>query len=663
MEYMLIGSPDELKDMVNHYLTKKSWAFDVETLGENRLDPRRNDVAWISFACDDHNDVIPMGHPNGELLEVRYPLLKAGKVRQDKGLPEKPSDYSKDIKKAERIWEAPPSQLSRGEVFEALRPLFASDSTKVGHNVKFDVTSVQKYLPEFPSGPFFDTRTFDWVRDSSQYGKLSLADCVKRHLGKEMEKGVGADISIHSFNVVADYSALDARFTYDLYEVLRLHDKAYRSYGSLWKVFELEMQVLEVLARMETNGVRIDKAALKMLDTDFSSRIVIAESDVYINAKKKFRINSVPVKQKILYGSKSRGGQGLKPTVLTGSGQKKKDGNQRLGPVDYSTSAEALKAFEGNSVVDSLLEFQQFTKLRSTYVTPYLGGETTKYVGGKKKVVPVPSKLVRGRLHTTFVQDRAETGRLASRSPNLQNVPARSAEGMKIRELFIPSEGQIFVASDYSQIEPRIIADLADETDMIKVYKEGGDVYQAVADQVGVDRNAGKTLVLAIAYGTGASNIASNIDISTDAAFDLIRKFNAQYPRILRLKQDVIGKARRCAPMYTTTILGRRRYLPRLNAFNNADKSRSERQAFNHVIQGSAADIIKIALVKVDKALPPSAKMLLTIHDEIIVETPLGTEEEVAAIMKREMESAGEPYFEVPLVAEPITAMNWAKAK
>lgn len=657
MDYFLVLSPDELADTRDHYLSVDSFAFDVETMGDHALDPSRNIISWLSLSSGDRTDVIPMGHPNGDLDRVEYPLLKSGRDRQAAGKPLRSTDFSVDENKARFIFTAPPEQLYRSEVFRVLSDIFQSQALKIAHNAKFDINSIYKHTAV--RGPFWDTQVADWVVDSSRTGSLGLADCVKRHLGIAMSKHVGKDILRHPFYEVADYSALDAFLTYRLFTC----QEPLVSGGPLDRVFRLEMDVLGVLAGMERTGVTLDQGALKELSDHLEHRIDVALESAYLTAGRKFNVNSPREKQEVLFQPRSVGGQGLVPRELTPSGKKHLEEGEELKLGDYSTSSSALSWHAKNPLVRCLSEYSSMSKLITTYIRPYLGGSTERRRGKKVVVESVDSRLVGGRLHTYFSQTSAETGRLSSRQPNLQNVPARSEEGKRIRDLFVASEGYVLVQADYSQIEPRIISDLSGDSLLRDTYMSGGDVYQVVADRLGVGRHVGKTLVLAIAYGVGPNKIANDVGISITKARELMDFFNEQFPKIITHKMRVVNRAKRNKPHFSETILGRRRYLPMLSSASQVDRGRAERQAYNHLIQGSAADLMKIALVDIQNAVSDEVRMLLTVHDEVVLEAPEDMGKEVASILKSAMESAGEGVLSVPLVAETKVAQTWGECK
>lgn len=659
--FQVVLTREDLRDCVDHYLSQESFAFDVETMGAHRADPIRNHVVWLALASETRVDVIPMGHRNGDLKDVIYPLLKSGVEREAKGLPVRKCDISVDARKAEKVWDAPPEQLPRSEVFEALSPVFFSDAVKIGHNVKFDINSIAKYLPEPPHGPFFDTMVAEWCLNSSNYGKLSLDACAKRTLNVEVEKGVGKEIEAHSFDEVAKYAAFDADVTFRLAETV-----SEKLTGEVGEVFDLEMQVLEVLAEMERTGVSVDMELLAELDQEFAREVDAAEAWAWVAAGRQFNLSSVQEKQRLLFAPKKDGGQGLKGVILTPAGEKKKEVGESLSWSDYSTSAQALRVYanQNNELASALITYAKFGKLRTTYTRPYLGGSSLRQRGNKQVTEHVQSQVVNGRIHTRYTQSRVETGRLSSREPNLQNVPARSPEGKKIRDLFIASPGHRIVQADYSQIEPRIIADLSEDPTMLATYRSGGDVYQSVADKLEVDRSTGKTLVLAIAYGIGPTSIAERTGMSKTEAKDLMTFFRKQFPRIDRHKRVVLARTKKKKPVpYSETVLGRRRYLPTMFSSDESLRSYAERQAYNHAIQGSAADVMKLALVRIRRMLPEYGRLLLTVHDEIVTEVPSDRVEETVEIVRAAMEGAGTRWFSVPLVADVKVADRWGECK
>ncbi|NBR26750.1 MAG: hypothetical protein EBU08_23840, partial [Micrococcales bacterium] len=339
------------------------------------------------------------------------------------------------------------AQLYPAEVFAALRPLFFNDATKIGHNLVFDLCSIAKYFGgEIPNGPYFDTMVGSFVYDNRNKNKCGLDDCLKRELGYEMEKGVGAQVEIHPFSVVAKYAYLDAKYTFMLWKVVKqkLED------AGVSNIMDLEMDVLRVLCSMKLAGAPIDQDALSSLHVQLEEDIERARGEIYSAAGTVFNINSNREKQQLLYLPVPEG-RGLKPKLLTGKGNKKEAEGLALTTDDFSVSAEALEPYrESDPLVKALLEYADLNKLLSTYVIPYLGGEVTKTTGGKSKTEYRESLLVDGRIHADFIQHGAETGRFSSRNPNLQNVPnPATAHGKAIRNLFYAPEGYKLVVADY----------------------------------------------------------------------------------------------------------------------------------------------------------------------------------------------------------------------
>lgn len=652
--YNIITTVDQLEELVDHYMGKPGFSYDIETTGEHRLDGHRNIVTWISMSTDDRTDVIPLQHPNGDLLRVEQPLLKSGETRKAKGLPLRDSDYSKDPKKAIKIFGPAPEQLHHAEAFALLKPLFMGPALKIGHNIKFDVKGVAKYFGEVPSGRFFCTMIASWLIDTRRVkGGLGLAACLDRELGVHMEKGIGAMVENHTFDEVAKYAALDSYWVYRLAVILIEQLKECR----LERLMRLEMDVLEALAHMELAGAPIDTVALKKLHAQLEIDIDEAKGEVFRIAGRAFNLNSNNDKQEILFGKKSAGGRGLRVGKRTASGAP-------------SVAVDALEKYRGkDELVDALLKYADLQKLMSTYIIPYLGGEVTRTTGGKTTTTHRESLLYKGRIYTDFVQHGAETGRFSSRNPNLQNVPnASTPHGKAIRDLFYAPDGYVLVCADYSQIEPRIIADLSKDPIFLGAYKNKVDVYTSMVNgevlkPYQLQRSGGKVAVLAMSYGVGPDKVETSLHIPEGKGRELLDAFEKQFKAVYRYKRRVIAEAcnRRPEP-YVTTLLGRRRYLPDLKASEKYLRSRAERQAFNTRIQGTAADVMKIAIARAHAMLPPEAQLLLTVHDELLTLCPEHMGEEVAEIIREAMEGV-RILEDVELIADVNIAKTWGDAK
>lgn len=656
----IITTSAQLNDLLEHYSSVDSFAFDIESWGSHRGDPRQNIVSWLSMATYDRVDVIPMGHPNGEYLRTEYPLLPSAQARLEKGLELRPSDYSKDERKAKRIFGTAPEQLTRAQVFNTLKPLFFSDKVKVGHNLKFDLQSITKYLGQLPAQPYACTLNASFILDNQVRNSLGLDDCLYREFGYKMVKGVGAAVEQHSFDEVAKYSALDAEWTWKLW--LKLSDRL--DTDGLRGIFNLEMDVLEVICNMELRGADIDVGELENLKDNLEEQLETTKANIYRLAGRAFNINSVPEKQRILFTPKKDGGRGLRPKVMTPAGQKRADEGLLPSVADFSVAEPALQAFAGkDDLVDALIGYSDLNKLLTTYVIPYLGGDITRTLAGKSKVVAKKSLLYNNRIHTDFVQYGAETGRFSSRNPNLQNVPApHTSNGKAIRNLFVAPEGHKLVVADYSQIEPRVIASFSQDRIMCEAYMNGEDIYTTIGNTMGVDRKAGKVLVLSLAYGVGPDKISDSIGCSLPEARQLLDDFARKFPTIARYKRQVISESKRQAPIpYASTLLKRRRYLPDLRSNEVWKRSRAERQAFNTVIQGSAADLMKLAMIRAHKLIPEGANLILTVHDELVTVTPDHIADETAEQIRVAME--GINALRIPLLADVKVVSRWGEAK
>lgn len=663
----IITTKEQLEDLVEFYSKADGFAFDVETVGENRIQPVVNDVLWISLATDGRTDVIPMGHPNGEFLRWDKEMLLSGQRKLAAGKPLTDADYSKNEAKWTPVFDTPPDQLLPGDVFKALKPLFFSDQLKVGHNIKFDLKSITKYYRGVvPKKPYFDTMMAAFVIDNRSRGSLGLKDCAEKFLKIKVEKGIGAMVEVHSFTDVAHYSGLDAEATWKLYQYL-----APKLEGSLARVWNLEMDVIAALCDMELTGATLDVEELTRLKARLEIDIDDAKAKAWKLAGRAFSMNSVKEKQELLFSPKPEG-RGIKPNLkikvaLTDKGQTVVKSGEQLSIYHYSVSAEAMEFYRSkDELVDAIIEYQDLNKLMTTYVMPYLGGEITRTTAGKSRIVEKKSLLINGRAHTNFKSHGAETGRFSSTDPNLQNIPSSGDYGKLIRNLFVAPPGHKLVVADYSQIEPRIIASLSQDPIALDYYRSGRDLYTAIGDTMGVERKVGKMLVLAISYGVGPEKIARSIDCSEKEARDLIDRFSEEFSDILKYKAKVIRTARGKSPIpYVETLFGRRRYLPDLKSTENGLKFRAERQAFNTMIQGSAADLMKLALVRAHSCFvdEPDVNVVLTVHDELVTVAREDLAEETAEAIRESMEGVRLPEIIVPLIAEINIVDKWGEAK
>ena len=295
----IITTAEQLSEMVDFYLTQDAFAFDVETVGPFRGLTPVNEVLWITLATHGRCDVIPMGHPHGDFIEEVFPLTGQGELRKQKGLPLRPSDYSRDAKKATKVFGPAPEQLYPAEVFKALEPLMFNDQIlTIGHNLVFDVTSIAKYYGgRIPTAPYFDTMVASFISDNRNKNKCGLADCLKREFGYEMAKGVGKEVEAYDFNTVAKYAYLDSKYTFLLWKALVPKLEA----AELGRVMALEMDVLGVLCDMKLTGAEIDTESLKQLKIDLEEKVEETRGNIYKAAGREFNINSNPEKQGLLF--------------------------------------------------------------------------------------------------------------------------------------------------------------------------------------------------------------------------------------------------------------------------------------------------------------------------------------------------------------------------
>lgn len=665
----IITTKEQLNELVEYYLKQPAFAYDTETVGENRIQPVVNDVLWISMATEGRVDVIPMGHPNGEFLRWDKDLLLSGQRKLAAGKELTDADYSKNAAKWRPVFGEPPAQLLPGEVFAALKPLFFSDQLKIGHNIKFDLKSIAKYYRGVvPKKPFFDTLMASFVIDNRTKNSLGLADCAKRELKLHVEKGVGAQVEVHSFTDVAQYAGLDADATWQLYNSL-----APKLTGSLQRVWNLEMDVVASLCDMELAGATIDVEEMKKLQKRIEVDLDLAKGKAFKLAGKAFSMNSVQEKQKLLFSPKEEGGRGIKPNLkirvaLTTKGQETASVNPDKVTINhYSVSAEALEFYRNkDELVDAILEYQDLNKLMTTYVVPYLGGDITRTNLGKSKIVNKKSLMVKGKVHTNFKSHGAETGRFSSSDPNLQNIPSSGQYGKLIRNLFVAPPGYKLVVADYSQIEPRIIASFSRDPIMLENYLTGGDIYTTIGNTMGLDRKAGKVLVLAMSYGVGPDKIAQSIGCTVTEARKLLDDFTKKFNDIQKYRAKVIRQAVANGPTpFVETVFGRRRYIPDLKSGDKGLKARAERQAFNTMIQGSAADLMKLAIVRAHSCFldEPDVNVILTVHDELVTVAREDLAEEAAEAIRESMEGIKLPEIIVPLIAEAKIVDKWGDGK
>ncbi len=401
---------------------------------------------------------------------------------------------------------------------------------------------------------------------------------------------------------------------------------------------EVELPLSSVLARMQAAGVALDVPYLEEMAEGVRDKMATLRADIYRHAGEEFNLNSPPQLRTILYDKLK-----LSPGKRTSKGQ-------------LSTDASVLeKLRDAHPIVDALLSWRELDKLNSTYL----------------EALPRQVDARDGRVHTTFNQTGAATGRLSSSNPNLQNIPVRGELGRQIRRAFVPgSKDQVLLVADYSQIELRILAHLAGDEGLKAAFESGADIHTATSakvfglpeDQVDpATRSRAKAINYGLAYGMNAWGLASRLEITTDEAQEFIDAYFASFPQIREYLDRQVAKA--AAEGFTETLLGRRRYIPELQAANPRVRDMGRRMALNAPIQGSAADVFKLGMLRVDEALRASdvdCRMLLTVHDELVFEVATAQIDDAAELVKREMESAYD--LDVPLRADLGRGPNWAEA-
>lgn len=671
----LILTAEDLQKEVDYFLTQDAYAWDVESMPGpagpgTRGIPTQNRVVWISFATYGRAFVVPMGHPNGDNL-----LQKA---------------HTKNKVKYPLVYDEPPAQLRPSEAFAILAPLFCSDQIKIAHNAPFDFISVEKNIGYIPYGPIACTITLQWLLDEN-IGQMSggprrphakgLKELVRWYYGVDYDKEeVGKKIELHPFSKVARYALQDVLYDWNLY--LKFREKCLEE--ELEPIRELEMATTEVVCRMGLIGAPVDVQAIRDLDVELTDILEEIEIRIYKAAGRQFNINSPKQKQEILYGFKKDGGQGLKPRKLTKTAQEKKKLAARTGDkfvpdiYSWSTDKEALEEFTDNELVQTLLEYGEVDKLRSTYVRGYLGDPDDP----EKK----PCLIFNGRIHTDLVQYGTVTGRFSSRAPNLQNIPRPDTElGKKVRGLFMAPAGYRLLVADYGQMELRILASMIGYGGLYDGFQKGIDAHTQTASlvfNVPVGevtkwmRGAAKTLNFAIVYGAGPDKVAKMLKMTLEEAKELLANHRKAFPEIYKFKAKVIKDATNREIPHIRTMLGRVRRVWDLKQ-DAPDEQwkvwRAQRQLFNSLVQGSLGDIIKLAMVRLHKALKEDAlqnpgeeiQLVLSVHDELVLMCPESRVNIGSALLKEAMLGDEiQDMMRVPLdVGDVAVCVRWSEAK
>jgi DNA polymerase I-like protein with 3'-5' exonuclease and polymerase domains len=639
---------DTLKRRAEYFAEQDAFVFDVETVGKHRGVAQQNQVTWLAMTTHGNTMVIPMGHPNGNTMLAK-PTRK------------KRADGKFDMAPAK--WDEPPEQLRPSQVFSALEPLYMDPSIiKIAHGATFDLLSVVKYFGGIPKPPYGCTIVADWLLNENKLHGLKPMT-IARYKRKYDKENVGRRVEIHPFNKVAGYAFMDSRYTWLHRNNLmpRIHAEGL---DNLW---QLEMDILEVLLDMGVEGVDIDVPKMQRLEEELSVKKVEDEGKIYVAAGKKFNINSNKQKVEVLYSPKKEGGQGLKPWRLTKGGLKKDRAGEELQLTDYSTDKEALGKFWRNPVVTNLLAYQEVTRVHGTYLQSYLGVE-----GNPKK----PGMIFDGKVYPDFPQYGTVTGRFSGREPNLQNLPRATTElGREVRSLFYAPDGFLLARADYAQIEMMVLAHFCAPGALRAGLLAGVNAHIVTASTVFEVRpedvkpeqyDTAKNIGFAVVYGAWEDKIAAMSKMTVKRAREVLRKHENEFPEIYDFKDDVVRVCKSRKPPHVKTLLGRKRRLPEIWASDWSTKNRAERQAVNSVIQGTAADLIKMAMIRVHRGLArrDSGRLILTVHDELIVKAREEKAEEAARILTDAMIGPGiQKWIDVPLKVDLAITKRWSDVK
>lgn len=606
-DYKLILSEEELSVWLEDAKATGLLAFDTETTG---LTPALADLVGLSLATRAGRACyIPLGHgKKADLLQME-------------------SDT--------------PAQPDATKVAAVLKPYMTDRSIlKIGHNAKFDLQMLHKIGLE--AVPLDDTMLLSYVLDGTAHGhgmdELANDFCSHKMISYDEMTGTGKNrISFAEVGIekACDYAAEDADYTLRLYHLFKPRIAAEQMAG----IYEnIERPLVPVIARMEEAGIRVDRDTLRRLSQNFADRIAELEKDIHKEAGHEFNIGSPKQLGSVLFDE-----MGL-------------NGSSRTKTGDWSTSADILEklAEEGYNFVRKILDWRHLSKLRSTYTESL-----------QENINPAT-----GRVHTSFSMALTNTGRLSSSDPNLQNIPIRTEEGRLIRTAFVAKEGHVLLSADYSQIELRLVAEMAGIEALKEAFIHGEDIHTRTASEVfGIAqqdvtpdiRRKAKAINFGIIYGISGYGLAKQLDCPVSEAATYIRTYMERFPELQGFMDGLKDEARKFG--YIKTLFGRKCVIAGIGDKNPARRNFAERQAINAPLQGTAADLIKMAMIRIDRRIEKEnlpMKMLLQVHDELIFEVPGHEAANMAAIVKSEMENVA--HFSVPLVAEPGWSKSWAEA-
>lgn len=535
-------------------------------------------------------------------------------------------------------YENAPAQLDREQILAQIKPILEDGSVqKIGHHLKYDAHVLENHGIEL-KGWYFDTMLASYVLNAvaTRHGMDDVSRLYLSHLTTTFEQVAGKGAKQKTFNQIeietaAHYAAEDAHVTYRLFEVL---DAKLQKHPELVNILHnVEMPVARVLTIMEENGIELDLGFLDQLGVEFANTMANLESQITELAGQSFNVSSPKQVGEILFDK-----LGLKGGKKTATGQ-------------YSTSESVLEKID-HPITELILDYRGLSKLKSTYTDGLLKQANSDT----------------HRVHTSYHQALTATGRLSSTDPNLQNIPVREEIGRQIRKAFIAPQGRVLLAADYSQIELRLMAHFSQDEALVDAFNHGQDVHRRTAAEVlGValedvtsdQRRQAKAVNFGLLYGMSEFGLTRQLGFSREESRGYIAKYFQRYPGVL----DYMERTRQIAREqgFVETILGRRLYTPDIMASNKMIKQAAERAAINAPLQGSAADIIKMAMIAVDQMLPKDqAKMLLQVHDELVFEVDESIADELASKLADVMQSVLQ--ISVPLLVEVGKGRNWDEA-
>jgi len=614
VDYTLVQDIETLREWCRNAYSAGQVAVDTETTS---LDAMRAELVGVSMSIEPGKACyIPLRHKNPQ---AQGDMFGGGE-------------------------ETAPKQVAWDDAIDLIKRLLEDPSVlKIGQNIKYDALVLSR--PEnggIALGPIDDTMLLSYTLEGGAHGH-GMDELALLHLGHQcipFKEVAGTGKKQITFDLVEldkarDYAAEDADITNRLYGMLKPRLLAER----MVTVYEtLERPLVPVLVGMEREGIKVDAATLKDLSTDFTARIGDLEGEIHTMAGREFNV-----------GSPKQLGEVLFDEMALPGGKKGKTGA-------YATGADILEklAVDGHDLPEKVLEWRQLSKLKSTYTDALL-----------EQINPQT-----GRVHTSFAMAATTTGRLSSSDPNIQNIPIRTEEGRKIRTAFIAEPGHTLLAADYSQIELRLLAHVAEIESMKQAFKDGIDIHALTASQVfgvpveGMDpmvRRRAKAINFGIVYGISAFGLARQLDIGRTEAAEFIDAYFERFPGIRAYMDKTKEQAR--TQGYVSTFMGRKCHVKGINEKNPNLRNFAERAAINAPIQGGAADIIRVAMIQLPGALKAGnlkAKMLLQVHDELVFEVPDKELEETKALVKKVMESAAS--LSIPLEVDTGTGATWAEA-